>query len=223
MMCEPHPSNPPQISTSVKPVVATANDYEEPHMEGLYVGINGGYSIGDVKTGITNSFMPSSGGHLGARGVIYGLHAGYQKQFSDIGVVGFELDGGRDGIKGSFTDPPITVAFKGSSSYSAAIRAGLIMNYWLVSIKLGIEETKLKGSVTDSINPSGNLILGSSKRTRGNLLGIGFETMVSDNVMFGGEWTITTYKSISGTSQNGIVYSLKPKLGAFKMRLGYLF
>ncbi len=224
MMCESCPQNPPlPVTTAVKPVAA-ANDYEEPHMEGFYIGINGGYGIGDVKSsiGLGPAIGATSGGHIGARGVAYGLHAGYQKQFSDTGIIGLELGGGRDGVKGYFTAFPLTASGKGSSNYSAAIRGGLIMNYWIASIKIGIEESKFKYSVSGA-GPGGDLIINSKKRVRGNLFGVGFETMVSDSMMFGGEWTLTSYDKSSGTAPNGAVYTFKPKLSLFKIRLGYLF
>jgi hypothetical protein len=207
-----------------KPVV-TESDYDAPHMEGFYLGLNAGYGLGDIKGTITplTAIALPYGTHIGTNGKAYGLHAGYQKQIGTTGLIGLELGGGKNGMKGSATNFPTTISFKGSSSYSAAIRTGLLMNYWLASIKFGIEETKFKASVTDSFNPSSNVNLSGKKRKRGNVFGVGFETMLSEHMLFGGEWTLTSYDKISGSSLNGASYNFKPKVNYFKLRMGYLF
>jgi opacity protein-like surface antigen len=191
------------------PVLASSKN-----MSGAYLGASFGYGIGELhsrmksNTGLSTNMNPSM------KGMIGGLHLGFQKDFGRF-VAGVEGAGNLSNTKtsDSFQVGALSIknAVKRKNALNAAGRFGVKLNDWLVYAKGGYENAKFS---SDS----------KSKRVNGLLAGLGFETVTCNHVMFGGEYTYTMYKRETfKTTTNGIQISRKiqPRIGDFKLRLGY--
>lgn len=200
----------------ISTAMTTAAMAEHGKMTGFYVGVNGGYGVGhgDMSSLPARTTLNSSDYGLG--GFVGGLHTGYQKDFGCM-VAGLELAGNlsnTDGDDKTFTNK---LTFERKNAFGAAARLGFKLNTWLVYAKLGYENAKFKVSSAVS----------SSKRHNAFVPGLGMETMLTSNVMFGGEWTYAMYNkktyAISVATGGETRASFKPRVGDFKLRLGYKF
>lgn len=192
--------------------IATSAMADTNKMTGFYVGVNGGYGVGHSESKSTPVGNLPKVTH-GMKGFVGGLHAGYQKDFGCM-VAGLELAGNLSANKGKDEALSPTLTFKRKNAFGAAARLGFKANSWLVYGKLGYESAKFAVSQRTS----------SGKRHNAFVPGLGMETMLTNNVMFGGEWTYAMYsnkKHAVLTSPEKV--SLKPSFSDFKLRLGYKF
>ena len=95
-----------------------------------------------------------------------------------------------------------TVSIKRSNEFLAAARAGFVVNGWMPYVKAGLSNAKFESGT-------------ASARLNGFLVGAGVETVLSDHVVVGGEWTTVNYKAKNGVDVG--------RTQEFKVRLGYKF
>lgn len=214
------------VTSAVAASIATSA-VADTNMTGFYIGANGGYGAGTDKTHITNNGGINRKNDRGLQGAVGGLHLGFQKDFGQF-VAGLEGSASLSNTKGSFTNGTGVNAqkatFKRKNALGVAGRLGVKLNCWLAYAKLGYENAKF----SSSLNNVAGLVGSASKNKRLNAFvpGIGFETMLSDHVMFGGEWTYSLYSGKKFNKNQGVAQvsdKHKPRIGDFKLRLGYKF
>jgi opacity protein-like surface antigen len=176
---------------------------------GPYAGVNFGYGAGHIE--MKDSSAKTKTTH-GMKGVIGGLHLGYQKDFGQF-VAGLEASANLSNSesKNNYTDGRIVL--KRRNAYGLAARLGMTLNTWLAYVKLGYENAKFDYRFNDTKD---------NKRLNAFVPGFGMETKLTPNVVFGGEWTYTMYskKSFKKIDNDEKV---KPSIGDFKLRLSYKF
>ncbi len=190
--------------------------------QGFYVGANAGYANAKSDVDITArnealdalnlQIKGSTIFPLASSGFTGGFQVGYNHQINNF-VFGLELgfnfgslkahasttltvtpttDIARDalndldGIDGAVTGQALNVttplSVKRSNEILVAARTGFIVNNWMPYVKVGLSNAKIE-------------LGAASERLNGFLVGVGVETVLSDHVVVGGEWTTASYKS----------------------------
>jgi len=201
-------------TSAVAAALATPALASSKNMSGAYLGTSFGYGIGEAHSKIKNTAGLAITNNPSMKGMIGGVHLGFQKDFGRI-VAGVEAAGNLSNTKtsNSLQLGALTVknVLKRKNALNVAGRFGFKLNDWLVYAKGGYENAKFS---TNS----------KAKRLNGVLAGLGFETITCNHVMFGGEYTYTMYKRETfKTTVNGVGVSTKsqPRIGDFKLRIGY--
>jgi opacity protein-like surface antigen len=213
---------------------------------GFYVGLNAGYGIG---TGTSNgSFQPAVPGpvgtsqtDIGTKGLRGGLHFGYDHMMTKVFLLGLEASGdfsNTEGKANTFNGVNGTIETKAQrrDAFGLALRVGaLLNNSMLTYLKVGAETAKWKlssstGDANFAVVGGGIPTATATKRLTGFVLGLGFETMLTKHISFGGEWTHTWYgktKTVGPLRQtaalNNWTFDYKPRVNDFRLRIGYKF
>lgn len=205
------------LTTSMA-AAAAAGTSDCNRMTGFYLGGNLGYGAGTVKDSDSDGY-----GHGGLKGLIGGIHLGYQKAFGIV-VAGLEGTANLSNTKLSSKNKDDGIidktSFKRKHAFGIAARLGVVINNCLIYTKAGYDNAKFSFHESEAKPASQN------KNLHGIVPGIGFETMITNNLMFGGEWTYTFYqgkklvRTIDGDIEND---KLKHRIGDFKLRLSYKF
>jgi opacity protein-like surface antigen len=211
-------------TTAVAATIATSAVADSKNMTGVYVGGNIGYGAGTDHTKfINNAARVDIKRDTGMNGVVGGVHLGLQKDFGQF-VAGLEGSASLSNTKGSFSSGIARTTFKRKNALGVAGRLGVKLNCWLVYAKLGYENAKFASHLNNfNVVPSS---AGKNKRLNAFVPGIGFETMLNNNVLIGGEWTYSLYdgKNFNNTLRGvNVSDKHKPRIGDFKLRLGYKF
>jgi hypothetical protein len=215
-------------STAIAAALATSAMAAET-FTGPYAGVNFGYGAGHIDAKTTakhGAGTESTKNNNGLKGVIGGLHLGYQKDFGQF-VAGLEASANLSNTEGKNRADKYSSSLKRKNAYGIAARLGMTLNTWLAYVKLGYESAQFEAKFTDTFAAAPNQINGKKKsRINGFVPGFGMETKLTPNVMFGGEWTYSmysrkTYKAAAGTTE--VTAKSKPSIGDFKLRLSYKF
>lgn len=215
------------VTSAVAASIATSA-VANTNMTGVYVGANVGYGAGSDKSNFTDknakTFVKNDKGMTGAVG---GLHLGFQKDFGQF-VAGLEGAANLSNTKSSFSSNSGLAGekstFKRKNAFGVAGRIGVKLNCWLAYAKLGYENARFSSSLNNF-----DVITGSaskSKRLNAFVPGIGFETMLNNHVIVGAEWTYSLYSGKNFNNKIGttnVSDKHKPRIGDFKLRLGYKF
>jgi opacity protein-like surface antigen len=182
---------------------------------GIYIGLHGGHGTG---TSHNKHFLASS--HLGLKGLLGGVHLGFQKDFSTV-IAGIEVSGALSQTKHKGkTDIFQTTAktsFKRKNAFGGALKLGVNLNDWHVYAKAGYENAKFTHSGAIGADSASK-----SKRLHAFVPGLGFETFVDTNVLLGAEWTYTLYAK-KNFGDNDLRIHHRAKIGDAKLRLSYKF
>ena len=182
------------IATSVVAIALATTAMADSNFTGAYVGGNFGHGTGEV-TSADN--VPA------LSGVVGGIHGGYQHQLGMFGV----------GAEGSFNlgnaeNKTVTAqgkfTLKRKHAFGVAARLGVAINSWMAYTKLGWENAQFAIKTIDGT---------AKNQYNAFVAGLGFETVVANNIMVGGEWTTSFYKKDKS----------KLRISDFKVRLGYKF
>lgn len=107
----------------------------------------------------------------------------------------------------------INVSFERKHAYGLSLRLGVVLNSWMTYLKLGWENAKFEFSAPSfSDSTHENAIVG----------GLGMETVIAENIMFGAEATYAHYGTVDFTA-DGTKFSTEPGVLEAKVRLGYKF
>jgi outer membrane immunogenic protein len=188
-------------------------------MTGLYVGGNIGYGSGTNHILAEDEDVPGDVMHLksGMKGMGGGLHLGFQQMFNNL-VAGIETSASLNnsngiGINMKNGTENLRISVKRKNSFGVSGRLGTIINNWLVYGKIGYENAKFCFSAKDESESEYK-----SRRLNGFVPGIGFETLLTQNVMLGAEWSYAMYKN-----KNFDETKIKARVGDFKLRVSYKF
>jgi outer membrane immunogenic protein len=212
---------------------------------GFYVGLNGGYGIGTgtangsfqaAVPGVANGFQSD----VGTKGFRGGLHFGYDHMMTKVFLLGLEASGdfsnleGKSSSLGALTNATVDTKAQRRDAFGLALRiGGLLNNSMLTYLKIGAETAKWKLTTTSNevnFNVAGATKSSTAnKRLTGFVVGLGFETMLTKHISFGGEWTHTWYgktkQTVIQTAANTNQYKIdyKPRVNDFRLRIGYKF
>jgi outer membrane immunogenic protein len=182
---------------------AAAHHDERPHIgnwNGLYAGVNVGYSWGDVE-----SRFPTTPGALNERASpddgILGGHVGIQHQWGRI-VVGIEGSYSGTGVFGDSWDggacrnPPVTDRCQGriDSLFTIGPRLGLAHDRFMFYVTGGFASARID---TQVLNAAGVRIANSASRNNGWFIGVGAETVLHGNWIAGLEYIHADFDSES--------------------------
>lgn len=189
------------LLTASAVALTAAAAHAETDFSGAYVGLNAGYGIGkfDIKDdGYVND--------MSIDGLDGGLHLGYQKDFGKF-VAGLELHGNFSGANTRFKDSEEDFKISRGHSFGASAKLGMKLNSWLAYVRAGYDRAKYE--LKDN---------GIKERSNANgfLGGLGVETMLTSNIMFGGEYNHIRYQKFKNSHT-------KPSYNTFKLRLSYKF
>ena len=226
-----------------------AHAHDARNMTGFYAGGNFGYGMGTAKgnwnstgTNIQPGESVNTNNDLGLKGVRGGFMLGYGKVFQNKLYAGLELGADYSNTEGKLDQTYLqtqnfNLKTKRRDAYSASVRLGAMLNSMLTYIKLGVETAKWKteASTTSYINfANGGISDGKvnaaskNQRLTGFIFGLGMETMVSDHLVLGGEWSYTQYRGSStiqvtqaGIKNAGVNFNVKPRTNDFRLRLAY--
>ncbi len=209
------------IAASAVALTVATGAMADSNFTGAYLGGNVGYGFGSLK--VSDDFGPiTTNNDMSLTGFVGGLHGGYQHQLGMF-VVGAEASANLSNTKGSgslVVDGAAStfVSVKRKNAFGLAARLGVAVNSWMVYTKLGWENAKFDFSSSETIGAV-TTDAKANKRVNAFVAGLGFETVVADHVMLGGEWTTSFYKS-KKISDDAVK---KLRIGDFKVRLGYKF
>jgi opacity protein-like surface antigen len=199
--------------------MATSKNYD---MTGLYVGGNIGYGSGtntmsDVDEDVSDGIITLKSG---MEGLLGGVHLGFQKMFNNF-VAGVEGSASLNKSSGTAVTTKNDAGFfrlsiKRKNSFGFAGRFGPVINNWLIYGKFGYENSKFTiCGLTDPTDSEDGPI---SHRLNAFVPGIGFETLLTQNIMLGAEWTYSINKNKKFDD-----IKIKARIGDFKVRLSYKF
>lgn len=200
------------IAASAVALMAASAHADSGNMTGFYTGLSLGYGIGynDLKN-------DGDSEDISTDGAVGTLFLGYQKDFGRF-VAGLEAHGSITGADGTSRDSNgDTFSLDRNHAYGIAAKLGTKLNNWLAYVKLGYERAEYELKATSAA--------GSVKRDRNFnsfLLGLGMETMVTSNLMFGGEYT-HSFASDKTLRLGNEDFKVDPRFGEFKLRLAYKF
>jgi len=207
-------------TSAVVASVATAAVADSNNLTGFYIGATGGYGAGTSEHKVGKP--SSSKSDFGMKGAVGGLYLGFQKDFGKM-VAGLEGSASLSNTEGTSKSKSrfgsYKSTFKRKDAYGIALRLGAKINNWFVYGKAGYENAKF------SLRSRGfGTSASKTKRLGGFVPGIGFETMVSNHVMVGAEWTYSLYKGKNFAGKKNTTRNHEsPRIGDFKVRLGYKF
>lgn len=200
--------------------VLTANiSYASSDMSGFYLGGNLGYGSGSTHLLAKDDENPSdiSKFKFGSKGIVGGFHAGFRTMVNKF-VVG--LEGSASLNKSNRSNMTLNegtevtrLSIKRKDSFGVSSHFGPIINNWLVYGKVGYEGAKFSLRAQENSDIKHN-----THRLNGFVPGIGCETLLSDNVMLGAEWSYSMYKNKKFEDSK-----IKARIGDFKLRLSYKF
>ena len=229
--------------------LSTSLQAETVNYGGAYIGANIGYSAG--KTQMTTGSL--GGGNWGTvasnslkaddisiKGATGGLHGGYGHMVLPQLYLGLDATAALEGVDGKQNQSRVinnSVTFNTSSkkkdSFGLAARIGTPIDRFLVYAKLGVVSSNFEHSAqtTSTVSPAvaaDNAIVKESKSLTAFAPGLGFETMLTKNIMAGGEYTYLQYGKHSMTLNNQagsgtMPISFQPRENVFKVRLSYKF
>lgn len=195
------------IATSAVALAIATSAMADSNFSGAYIGGNFGYGAGKIKSNVALTNNTTASSELGMTGVIGGLHTGYQHQFGMF-ILGAEASANLSNTENETTVSGAVeskVRLKRKNAFGLAARAGVAINSWMTYAKLGWENAKFEANADGSKGTA---------RLNAFVTGLGVETVVAKNVMLGTEWTYSFYQNKD---------SIKPRIGDFKVRLGYKF
>lgn len=236
------------VASAVALSAATASA-DVRNMTGPYAGVNFGYGMGsgNGKMNTANKIGGASTANfnndLGLKGFRGGLHLGYGKLFQNKFYLGLEGSADLSNTSGKLdtAGPDIgegqtkfNLDAKRREAFGLALRAGTMFGSMLAYAKIGVETAKwkFKASQSNYLAGVGGAIAGTTDKSKnerltGLVLGLGMETMLTDHVIFGGEWTHTRYRNSStlevtqNATRETLQFKLKPTTNDFRLRLGY--
>lgn len=183
-------------ASTVALMAASANAADSANMTGFYGALGLGYGVGNNHIGDAID--------LSVDGVVGTLFLGYQKDFGRF-VAGLELDGSLTSADGKV----VGVKLKRKNAFGASAKLGTKLNGWLAYAKLGYRSAQYELETV-----AGN----GKKRFNAFVPGLGMETMITPNIMFGGEWT---YDLAGSKTVEGV--KVQPRFSEFKLKVGYKF
>jgi opacity protein-like surface antigen len=195
------------LAVAAVALLSTVASATSKNMTGFYAGVNVGAGAG--KTRITQSNGDRD--EVGTNGFLGGFLFGYQRDLGSL-VGGLEAGFDLSNQKASARVGTTSTTFKKRDSWNLALRMGTKINSWLVYVKAGYESAKFRYTETN--------IRAESKRHGAFVPGIGMETMLTNNVLFGGEFTYASYSRKTYRNSN---HRIRPHTADFKLRLGYKF
>lgn len=209
------------IATSAVALAVATSAMADSNFTGFYLGANAGYGAGKAiqsnKEAAPNNFSAD----YGMTGAIGGLHTGYQHQLGMF-ILGAEASANLSNTEGTSKYGNVKTSIKRKHAFGLAARAGVAINSWMTYAKLGWETAKFNNKVSGHVAPRLDENFSKDKRLNGFVTGLGFETLVAKNMMIGAEWTYTFYKNTAFEAGNN-PDKVKPRIGDFKVRLGYKF
>jgi outer membrane immunogenic protein len=205
------------IATSAVALAIATSAMADSNFSGAYIGGNFGYGAGKADHNTNQPAPENLSFDFGMTGVIGGLHTGYQHQFGMF-ILGAEASANLSKGGASIEDGVGKRSIKRKNAFGLAARAGVAINSWMTYAKLGWETAEFNTKVSGN----GDLDFSKTKRVNGLVTGLGFETLVAKNMMLGAEWTYTFYKKTSFVAASPKDMTT-PRIGDFKVRLGYKF
>ncbi len=219
------------------------------NMTGPYMGANFGYGMGSGNSKMNSSSTTTtqivrSSQDLGLNGFRGGLHLGYGKLLQNKFYFGLEASADLSNTSGKFDStqndvggagnlPNFHMEAKRREAFGLALRMGGMFGSMLTYAKAGGETAKWKFNASQSnfLNGGAAVTTSNSKSERltGLVLGLGMETMLTDHVIFGGEWSHTRYRNsstlevtrtVAGVADK-IQFNTRPRTNDFRLRLGY--
>jgi outer membrane immunogenic protein len=211
---------------------------------GVYIGVNGGYSLGNAN--LNDGFGDSAS--FNANGGIVGGTLGFNYQ-SNWGVAGFEADfdwAGNQSNQSSFapvglasafplagiaTSSGASLVYKDDVLSTFAMRFGAAADHWLFYGKAGAAWMQEKVSVSGT-DPILGTISGSNSFDRvGWMVGVGVEYAITNNLTAKAEYNYIDFGSnnetLSANTSNfgpaNLVITSKPTMSVAKFGLNWLF
>tara|TARA_B110000459_G_scaffold134324_1_gene146824 strand:+ start:215 stop:862 length:648 start_codon:yes stop_codon:yes gene_type:complete len=209
------------IATSAVALAIATSAMADSNFSGAYLGGNFGYGAGKAVHNNNEAAPYNSSSDLGMTGVIGGLHTGYQHQFGMF-ILGAEASANLSNTEATEKYGVEKKSIKRKNAFGLAARAGVAINSWMTYAKLGWETAKFSTKVSGNVAQLLANNFSKTKRVNGLVTGLGFETLVAKNMMLGAEWTYTFYKTTSFVAGNAKDMTT-PRIGDFKVRLGYKF
>ena len=173
------------IATSVVALGLATGAMADSHFSGAYVGGNFGYGFGKTDYNKNETVADKAKTDMGTSGFVGGFHGGYQHQFGMF-VVGAEAAFNLSNTEAKNTDGAEKESLKRKHAFGLAGRLGVAINSWMAYTKLGWERARF------DFRHSGEAVVANNfskkKSLNGFVAGLGFETVVANNMMVGAEW-----------------------------------
>ncbi len=210
---------------------------------GPWVGLSLGVGLSHGSLDFTGPVEDSKGKiDASTRGILGGLHAGWDWTFENKWLLGIELLGEISSMDGksviSERDAGVGAERFGSLleqkidmdwSFGVSARGGVIYGDTVIYLHAGWigSEWELKSISTDRDMNDAVDSKKNDKFLSGFRAGIGFDTMLNENVSFGGEWAYTWYSSVDSVldAADDPVSRVKydPDTSVFRVNLKYKF
>ena len=158
---------------------------------------------------------------LRQKGGLFGVHAGYNYQFSPMFVAGIEADAEWSGLRGSGLTALGTFSHSTKIDWQGSLRGrlGLAFDRALIYATGGVAVADIKHNVVGPVSA-----FSYSDTRAGWTLGGGIEYALSNNVTMRGEYRYVDYGRQSGTSVGaGLTASSKTTAHAVRAGLSYKF
>lgn len=187
--------------------------------DGPFIGAQVGLAQSDGKFTFRNSDRSGanpqtavSSSDLSTKGVIGGIHLGWDKVFQNKWLLGLEVYGDLSSLDGkrSFTDgDPAGASTDGNKvdmdwSIGINVRGGVIISDTLAYLSLGWVGSDWEIRQTTHNTATASVDAKKDKFKSGFRVGLGMATMLNDNLMLGLEAAYTWYDDIDVTRVNGI-------------------
>ena len=212
------------------------------NMSGFYAGGNFGYGMSSAKATVNSKNVAAARSvavnqDLGLKGMRGGLHLGWGKVFQNKLYAGLEASADLSNTDGksdsTASNANLNMTAKRRNSFGIAARLGGMLGSMLTYVKLGVDTAKWKFSATetnsDALGGVGSSSATKNERLTGFVTGLGMETMITDRVIVGAEWTYTRYRNSSNLdlsrprSNESLQVKFKPQTNDFRVRVAYKF
>lgn len=189
------------LTTTLASNAALANKFD-----GGYVGVGLGYgqSTGKSEASVYNNIAPGGfysrvSGDRAAKGVLGGLHAGWDKVWQDKWLFGLEVTGDLSSVEGKIKDtannPQLHSKTRMKYGFGANLRAGVVMHDVLGYLSLGYSGTHWEQDIAAT-----GAVVGKKthkKFLNGFRAALGMGTMLNEHLMLSGEVAQTWIEKIS--------------------------
>ncbi|MEN8236086.1 MAG: outer membrane beta-barrel protein [Pseudomonadota bacterium] len=182
--------------------LADAKKFDGPFI-GAQIGIAQSDGKFEVQDRSVNSLNQVQGGDLSTKGVVGGIHLGWDKVFQNKWLLGLEVYGDLSSLNGKASlSQTNTAGFGGSNkvdmdwSIGVNVRGGVIISDTLAYLSLGWVGSDWEIRQTDNRPGSDNRNAKKDKFKSGFRVGLGMATMLNDNLMLGVEAAYSWYDDI---------------------------
>ncbi|HEY5794262.1 MAG TPA: outer membrane protein [Bosea sp. (in: a-proteobacteria)] len=192
---------------------------------GIYLGVQGGYSWGQERTGFSDTlgrafngaaFRQSSDSALG------GAHAGFNYQ---VGSIVFGIEGDLEGLDAGETliAPGMTARVKRDWQGSARGRVGFAMDRFMIYATGGAAFTDFDYRLYDAAT---GLSASADRSKTGWTAGAGVNFAYTDNLILGAEYRYTDYGKVNQAGSGpllGLTVRHEPTTHALRASVAYKF